>query len=79
MRATAGFESHQGLALAWRHLYFSFVTLTTLGYGDILPLTEYAEMLVVLESVPGQFYLAVLVAGLVSSYLSDRESDQDSK
>ena len=55
------------------------MTLTTLGYGDILPLTEYAEMLVVLESVPGQFYLAVLVAGLVSSYLSDRESDQDSK
>jgi hypothetical protein len=68
----AGFEEHQGHALTWRHLYFSFVTLTTLGYGDILPLTDYAETLVVVEAVLGQFYLAVLVAGLVSSYLSDR-------
>lgn len=74
----AGFEEHQGLALTWRHLYFSFVTLTTLGYGDILPLTDYAETLVVVEAVLGQFYLAVLVAGLVSSYLSDRERPHDS-
>lgn len=74
----AGFEERQGLALTWRHLYFSFVTLTTLGYGDVLPLTEYAETLVVIEAVLGQFYLAVLVAGLVSSYLSDRGRRQDS-
>jgi hypothetical protein len=62
--------------LSWRLLYFSFVTLTTLGYGDVLPLTLYAETLVTLEAVLGQFYLAVLVAGLISAYLSDREHRQ---
>lgn len=55
-------------ALAWQDLlYFSFVTLTTLGYGDITPATAQAEALVITESVIGVFYLAVLVAWLVSS------------
>jgi hypothetical protein len=70
----AGLEGRDGSALPWRLLYFSFVTLSTLGYGDVLPLTLYAETLVTLEAVLGQFYLAVLVAGLVGAYLSDRES-----
>jgi hypothetical protein len=69
-----GLEGHEGHALSWRLIYFSFVTLTTLGYGDVLPLTLYAETLVTLEAVLGQFYLAVLVAGLISAYLSDREN-----
>jgi hypothetical protein len=45
--------------------YFSFVTLTTLGYGDISPATPMAEVLVILEAVVGMFYLAVIVASLV--------------
>ena len=69
----SGLEGHEGHALSWRLIYFSFVTLTTLGYGDVLPLTLYAETLVTLEAVLGQFYLAVLVAGLISAYLSDNE------
>ena len=48
--------------------YFSFVTLTTLGYGDISPVTPVAQMLVMLEAVAGMFYLAVIVASLVGSY-----------
>jgi len=48
-------------------VYFSFVTLTTLGYGDISPLTPLARFLVVLESVTGMFYLALVVASLVGS------------
>lgn len=47
--------------------YFSFVTLTTLGYGDISPATPLAEVLVILEAVTGMFYLAVIVASLIGS------------
>jgi hypothetical protein len=49
-------------------LYFSFVTLATLGYGDIVPRTEIARGLVIVEAVGGQLFLAVLVARLVSGY-----------
>ena len=45
--------------------YFSMVTLTTLGYGDISPVTMTARVFVVLESVLGQFYLAILIASLI--------------
>jgi hypothetical protein len=48
-------------------LYFSFVTLTTLGYGDMSPVSPVARSLVILEATCGQFFLAVLVARLVSS------------
>ncbi len=52
-------------------VYFSFVTLTTLGYGDILPVTATARSLAYLEAVVGQFYLAILVAGLVSIHITN--------
>ncbi len=45
--------------------YFSFVTITTLGYGDIQPVTQFARMISVLEAVIGQLYLVILVARLV--------------
>lgn len=48
-------------------IYFSYVTLATLGYGDIVPLTPTARGLAVSEAIIGQLYLAVLVAGLVGS------------
>jgi voltage-gated potassium channel len=48
--------------------YFSFVTLTTLGYGDISPATPLSEVFVILEAVMGMFYLAVIVASLVGSF-----------
>lgn len=57
--------------------YFSFVTLTTAGYGDIVPATPLTRILAALEAVLGQFYLAVLVAGLVGIRVS-RRSDSDS-
>jgi len=52
--------------------YFSFVTLTTLGYGDISPVTPLARVLVILESVSGMFYLALIVASLVGSLQRSR-------
>jgi len=50
--------------------YFSFVTITTLGYGDITPLTNRASALVLLEALIGQIYLVVLVAWLVGMHVS---------
>jgi hypothetical protein len=49
-------------------IYFSFVTLATLGYGDIVPRTDVARGLAVIEGVGGQLFLAVLVARLLSLY-----------
>lgn len=53
-------------------LYFSFVTMTTLGYGDILPISAIARVLAYMQAIVGQFYIAVLVAGLVSAYVTNR-------
>jgi hypothetical protein len=47
-------------------LYYSFVTLTTVGYGDVLPVHPAARSLAMLEAVTGPLYLAILVARLVS-------------
>lgn len=47
--------------------YFSFVTLTTLGYGDMSPATHTAEVIVILEAVTGMFYLAIIVASLIGA------------
>lgn len=48
-----------------RAIYFSFVTQATLGYGDIVPIGEHAQGVVVVQGVGGQLYLAVLIARLV--------------
>jgi len=56
--------------------YFSFMTLTTVGYGDIMPASPSARGLAVVEAVVGQFYLAVLIAGLVGKHISQAISPQ---
>ena len=53
-------------------LYFSFATLTTTGYGDIVPVDPFARGLASLEAVLGQFYIAVTVARLVTLELDER-------
>ena len=57
--------------------YYSYVTLTTLGYGDIGPVSPVARSLVTLEAVVGQLYLVVLVASLVGMFLADRTRPSD--
>jgi predicted neutral ceramidase superfamily lipid hydrolase len=52
-------------------IYFSFITLATLGYGDIVPKSEAARGLAIAEAVVGQLYLAVMVARLVSLYATN--------
>jgi len=60
---------------SYRLVYFSFVTLTTLGYGDIAPLTDIASAFVILEAIFGQMYITVLIAWLVGRYISEGERE----
>ena len=53
-------------------LYFSLITLATVGYGDILPASATARMLAVIEATTGQFYVAVIVAAFVGMYAARR-------
>ncbi|MCP3888448.1 MAG: two pore domain potassium channel family protein [Desulfobulbaceae bacterium] len=57
-------------------IYFSIVTLTTLGYGDITPQTLEASSLCQLEAIVGQFFTAVVIAWLVGSYASAKEKNK---
>ena len=58
-------------------LYFSFVTLTTLGFGDILPLTSLSQRLVIFESTMGSIYMAVIVAMIVGRYMSMQDVENE--
>lgn len=55
-------------------IYFSFSTLTTLGYGDILPLSQPARFLSVLEAVIAQVYLTVIIARLIGLHLKHKDN-----
>ena len=57
-------------------VYYSFVTMTTLGYGDLTPVKPLVRTVAYLEAVVGQFYVAVLVAWLVGMYLSGKDQNQ---
>src|SRR5206468_6429646 len=49
-------------------MFFSFITLTSVGYGDIVPLGGHARSLAILEAITGQMYLAIFMARLVGLY-----------
>lgn len=66
----AGSDFQVGTGFRGEMVYFSLVTLVTLGYGDIVPKTDLARTLAVSEAVIGQFYMAVLVALLVGKFVS---------
>ena len=51
--------------------YFSFITLSTVGYGDITPVSRIARWLAAMEAMTGSLYVAVLIARLVALYRSD--------
>ncbi len=57
-------------------VYFSFVSLTTLGYGDIGPATPMARFLAFTEAIVGQFYIAILVASLVGIRISSQQAQR---
>jgi hypothetical protein len=56
-----------------RVAYYSFVTLTTLGYGDVLPTNHIAEFFVYMEAIIGVFYMAIIVSSLLSLHLTANE------
>jgi hypothetical protein len=59
---TAGFECY----------YYSFTTLTTLGYGDIVPVAKYARILAMLEAIAGPVYLAIFVAQIIGMNIAQK-------
>ena len=77
-------EAYSGILLESQsdpiHLfnYFSFVTLTTLGYGDITPQTAGAASICQMEAIVGQFFTAVVVAWLVGMHVSSRHDNKQS-
>ncbi|WP_319761956.1 potassium channel family protein [Maridesulfovibrio sp.] len=54
--------------------YFSYITMLTVGYGDILPVSLMARSLVILQGLFGQMYLAVFIAGILGAFLSQKNS-----
>ncbi len=65
--------THAGNASSVSFTYFSFVTITTLGYGDMAPITAKAGMLAAGEATAGQLYIAVLVARLVALHVASKK------
>jgi hypothetical protein len=59
--------------------YFSFVTLTTVGYGDITPVSNGARALAALEAMTGTLYVAVLISRLVALYSTENRDEKNSK
>ncbi len=54
-------------------MYYSFVTLLTIGYGDVVPMSSMAQTLTILEGLIGQFYLIFFMASLVGLYIQKRQ------
>jgi hypothetical protein len=61
----------------FRYVYYSFITLTSTGYGDITPLHPYTRSLAAFEAIMGQLYLAVLIARLVGLEMEWREAQRE--
>lgn len=67
--ATLSTETHLGDQYH-NIFYFSFVTLTTIGYGDILPISALGQKLAVIEAIIGQFYIAAVMAVIVAKFIN---------
>jgi Ion channel len=57
------------------YAYYGFVTLTTLGYGDVVPLTSAAKSISIFTAITGQLYIAIIIAALVAKYLNQSKSE----
>ncbi|ANN66609.1 potassium channel family protein [Bordetella bronchialis] len=73
--AFAGMDEQGAMGYPWVWIYFSFSTLTTVGYGDISPVARVARSLSNLEALIGQLYPAIVLARLVSLQEEDTKSD----
>lgn len=72
------FNSTQNFNLM-EFIYFSFVTLSTLGYGDMIPISNTARNVAVITAIAGQFYVAIVVAIIIGKYVSFRSQNRKVK
>jgi hypothetical protein len=70
-----GILENDSLDITQSMVYYSFVTMTTLGYGDITPKIQVAATLAYVQALIGQLYVAILIARLVSMYSSQPDKD----
>lgn len=56
------------------YIYFGFITQTTIGYGDVTPLTDLGRLLAITVGISGQLYVAIIIAMLVGKYLSQKNN-----
>lgn len=78
-QAFSGIEAGNWQQMFSRVAYYSFVTLTTLGYGDILPTNHIAEFFVYMEAIVGVFYMAIIVSSLISLRMAAIEEEKKRK
>ncbi len=78
-QALAGIETASWQQMFSRVAYYSFVTLTTLGYGDILPKNYIAEFFVYMEAIVGVFYMAIVVSSLINIHLNIAQEKRSKK
>ena len=71
--ADAGYDTTDPLGI----FYFSFVTLTTLGYGDIQPVADISKIFAILEAMTGVLYSAALIGRLIGLYVAQSSKDFD--
>jgi voltage-gated potassium channel Kch len=63
-------QMNPSISYVSNYIYFGFVTLSTLGYGDVVPITPAARSLAIFTSITGQMYVAIIIAALVAKYLN---------
>jgi len=68
-------ENHNSGALRESLLYYAFITLMTIGYGDMTPLTPIAQKAAILIGLSGQFYLVIITAVVIEKYIASRKSE----
>lgn len=73
------FPHHEAISNAGHlddFIYFTFITLSTTGYGDIIPLQPYARSLSIFIAITGQMYIAIIIAMLVGKYAASKQDDR---
>lgn len=61
---------HSPIEDSWPYIYFSFITQTTLGFGDITPVSHLAQVITISQGIFGQFYIAIVLAYLLHNYIA---------
>lgn len=72
-----GVDYGRGADLFVTAIYFSFVTMTSLGYGDISPTGPIGQVMVIIEAITGTFYMAVIVATMVATLIGNQISESE--